>query len=235
MGATSATIFIVLFVLQLLILGVYGLVQEDRVSGLVQVVHAGWKTPWLEMSLSEMPRFMLNEAVLLHPMFPKKDENDKGYVWKPDMDAKISFTFSESKTAAPSILLYSKEGKTLEKIVFTFEHDGFNLLSVSHTETYRDVEGRSMPDLSKEHHPPIDVEYLWKSVQEDDLNLGVKVMFMTTVFMTMGLTWVIIVSYDRDSVHYSSAPLNRNGIGRGRKSSTTYSSGGAGITINKRR
>ena len=41
------------------------------------------------MSLNEMPRFMLNEAVLVHPVFPKKDENDKNSLWKPDMDAKM--------------------------------------------------------------------------------------------------------------------------------------------------
>jgi hypothetical protein len=48
-----------------------------------------WKTPWLEMSLNEMPRFMLSEAVLLHPVLPKKNENDKHSLWNPDMDIKM--------------------------------------------------------------------------------------------------------------------------------------------------
>lgn len=58
-----------------------------------------------------------------------------------------------------------------------------------------------MPDLSKKRHPPVDVEYQWVSVQEEDLNLGVKVMFLTTIFMIMGLVWVILMTYDRDNTH----------------------------------
>jgi hypothetical protein len=56
-----------------------------------------------------------------------------------------------------------------------------------------------MPNLSLKRHPPIDVEYRWISVQEEDLNLGVKVMFMATICMIMGLAWVILMSYDRDN------------------------------------
>ena len=41
------------------------------------------------MSLNEMPRFMLNEVVLVHPLLPKKNENDKTYIWNPDKDAKM--------------------------------------------------------------------------------------------------------------------------------------------------
>ena len=48
-----------------------------------------WKTPWLEMSLDEMPRFMLSEGVLVHPVLPKRDENDKNFLWDPDVDAKM--------------------------------------------------------------------------------------------------------------------------------------------------
>ena len=36
--------------------------------------------------------------------------------------------------SAPAILLYSKEGKTLEKVVFTFEHDAYDIISLTHTE-----------------------------------------------------------------------------------------------------
>ena len=123
--------------------------------------------------------------------------------------------------SAPAILLYSKEGKSLEKITFSFEHDAYDIITVSHTETCeetiftliypfadtftrhflvdKDVRNEALPDLSRKKHPPIDVEYIWVSVQEEDLNLGVKVMFMTTIFMVMGITWVILMSYDRDS------------------------------------
>jgi hypothetical protein len=32
---------------------------------------------------------MLNEAVMVRPVFPKKDENDKKYLWNPEIDAKM--------------------------------------------------------------------------------------------------------------------------------------------------
>ena len=63
----------------------------------------------------------------------------------------------------------------------------------------RELGGDTLPDLSSAHHPPVEVEYQWLSVQEEDLNLGVKVMFATTIFMFMGLVWVIVITYDRDS------------------------------------
>ena len=56
-----------------------------------------------------------------------------------------------------------------------------------------------MPNLTKKPHPPVDVEYQWVSVQEEDLNLGVKVMFVTTIFMVVGLVWAILMTYDGDS------------------------------------
>jgi hypothetical protein len=65
--------------------------------------------------------------------------------------------------------------------------------------TDKDLGGQTLPDLTSSRHPPVEVEYHWASVQEDDLNLGVKVMFTTTIFMTMGLMWVILMSYDGDS------------------------------------
>lgn len=209
-------------------------VQEDRMSVLMQVLHAGWKSPWLEMSLNEMPRFMLNEAVMVRPVFPKKDENDKKYLWNPEIDAKISFTFSESKLSIPAILLYSATGKSLEKIVFTFEHDAYDVISVSHVATYKDLGGQTLPDLTSSRHPPVEVEYHWASVQEDDLNLGVKVMFTTTIFMTMGLMWVILMSYDGDSAAVA-APPRRPSKGAISNKSVGRGGGGAGITINKRR
>lgn len=63
----------------------------------------------------------------------------------------------------------------------------------------RDLGGQTLPDLSSARHPPVDVEYVWMSVQEEDLNLRVKVMFTATIFMTMGLVWVIITTYDGDT------------------------------------
>ena len=41
------------------------------------------------MGLNEMPRFMLNEVVLVHPILPKKNENDRMHFWNPEMDVKM--------------------------------------------------------------------------------------------------------------------------------------------------
>lgn len=105
----------------------------DRVSTLLQAVHRGWKTPWVDISIHQMPRFRTPDSTILHVSLPHEDENGPEMKLNPQEDVKFSITFDKNKLIVPwTVLFDASKRRTLQKLVVTFSHDEFQILKVNY-------------------------------------------------------------------------------------------------------
>ena len=117
---------------------VTALQRGDRMPVLVQSLHDGWLSPWLELSLTTMPRFRIDEDATVHVQLPqpsiskdssssseKETEKDKEVGKKKkspktqqqqqqqgfnkNEDIKVSLTFSESRIILPNVVLFDAD------------------------------------------------------------------------------------------------------------------------------
>ncbi len=117
---------------------VSALQRGDRMPVLVQSLHDGWLSPWLELSLSTMPRFRIDEDATVHVQLPqpsisssssasedisgekdkekeveKKKKSPKSHQqlqgFNKNEDIKVSLTFSESRIILPNIILFDAD------------------------------------------------------------------------------------------------------------------------------
>lgn len=101
----------------------------DRISTLTQVSHRGWKTPYADVAIENMPRFQYSAKSVIRVTLPSENRDSKEEAnIDPNYDVKVSLTFSENKLIIPQIYLFdSKERKSLQKLIVTFHHDKYEL------------------------------------------------------------------------------------------------------------
>lgn len=182
-----------------LVISCKSLQSLDRFNAFVKTLHGGWQTSWIEIPIYHLPRFRTPDFFSFKPSLPRHTDNDKEMQFNPDEDVKISLTFVDSKLVIPWITVYdAKEVKHLEKLTITFEHDEFDVLRVGHTAEYsrENEEGPSVV--------PFEVLYRWKAVQEEDLALGVGVMFALTLLLIIAISCFVASTYEGDAIRHMS-------------------------------
>jgi hypothetical protein len=116
-----------------LIASVDSLQPEDRVSAFYQTWHGGWKTPWLDFNLYQMPRFQRGDSFVLQTSLPRQSDKEPEMRLNPEEDVKVSLAFASSKLVVPNILMFdSKKKRSLQKLLITFYHDDFDVLRLSY-------------------------------------------------------------------------------------------------------
>ena len=99
-----------------------------------------------------------------------------------------SLTFSGNKLVVPWTLLFdSKSRKPLVKLHVIFEVDEFDVLRVQSIPIF----GPPIVRLDASHPSltAFEISYNWKSVDEEDLPLGISVMFGLTLLGVIFLGW----------------------------------------------
>jgi hypothetical protein len=116
-----------------LLVSVDSLQPEDRVSAFYQTWHGGWKTPWLDFNLYQMPRFQRGDSFVLQTSLPRQSDKEPEMRLNPEEDVKVSLTFASSKLVVPNVLMFdSKKKRSLQKLLITFYHDDFDVLRLSY-------------------------------------------------------------------------------------------------------
>mmetsp|Transcript_15453 Transcript_15453/g.23331 ORF Transcript_15453/g.23331 Transcript_15453/m.23331 type:complete len:244 (+) Transcript_15453:39-770(+) len=232
---TMCSMSVLGMVLFVLCCPVSGLLADDRIVTHTQTVHAGWKTPWIELSINEMPLFLRDDTVLSKPNLPRENENTRDIIWDSTKDIRMSFTFSNNQLVIPSVHLYQAHThQYIDKLIVILEHDNHEIVRVRHKVEYK--------DLDSLYPPPFEMVYKWRAVREDDLPLGIKAMFLMAIVLFCGLVAVVYVTYDRDNADPrrriskpSSYSSHRGGARSNSTDGSSPSSGGrAGIHVKKR-
>lgn len=92
---------------------------------------AQFKSPWMDLSLSQMPKFQSPEDSLVSTVLPRKSETEPEMKLNPKEDVKISMVFAGSKLVIPLILLFdSKHRRSLKSLTVIFSHDDFDITKV---------------------------------------------------------------------------------------------------------
>lgn len=122
------------------LVGLLGLVAGyqpgDRMSMMIQTMHASWKTQKIDAVLHQMPRFRKPDSVVLHAPLPHEEKRNPEMLMAlhPDEDVKISLTFHENRLQIPWIVLFdAKSKRSLYKLTITFTHDEFDVLRLNYT------------------------------------------------------------------------------------------------------
>ena len=90
-----------------------------------------FKSPWMDLNLHQMPKFGWPESFIIQVNLPRPTEDAAEMRLDPTEDVKISLTFSKHKLVVPWTLLYdSKHKKSLLKLIVTFSHDDFDVISL---------------------------------------------------------------------------------------------------------
>lgn len=104
----------------------------DRISTLLQSLHRGWKTPWLDIALNQMPKFRIPESSIVHVSLPHEEQNGPEMRLNPEEDVKFSLSFDHNKLLVPLTILYNaKTRRSLQQLVITFSHNEFDVLDVN--------------------------------------------------------------------------------------------------------
>ena len=139
-------------------------------------------------------------------MYYRPNENGPEILLNLDVDVKMSFSFGEGKLVIPRVIVYDSASKRmLERLLITFVHDEFDVLRVSSSLVYHDE--NVLPDEDT-HLVPFQIDYRWEGVQEDDLGLAIKVMFLVTFLITMVMTYAVCSSKDDVSAKRVVKPAN---------------------------
>lgn len=85
----------------------------------------------MDLNLHQMPKFGWQESFIVQANLPRPKEDAAEMRLNPSEDVKISLTFSKHKLVVPWTLLYdSKHKKSLLKLIVTFAHDDFDVISL---------------------------------------------------------------------------------------------------------
>jgi hypothetical protein len=130
----------ILYILVMVMLGlvtvsvpVHGLQTGDRISAMVQTLHAGWKTPLMDLSLNQMPRFRVTDSSVLRVTLPRMSDSSPEMKLNPTEDLKVSLTFENNRLVLPWVVLFDAANKrSLRKLIITFAHDEYEVLRYRH-------------------------------------------------------------------------------------------------------
>jgi hypothetical protein len=177
---------------------IFALHDGDRILSAVQVLHSGWKTPYLDLSLVQMPRFRSPSSTMLRLPLPRPDENGPEMTPNSEDDIKASFAFADGKLVVPWIVVYDhRKKRMITKIIFTFAHDEFDVLRV-----YSDMEYKKQDNFYSETKIDIEIPYIelifdYEGVQDEDLAKGVFYMFLFTIFAFIIIVMIVFATYDK--------------------------------------
>lgn len=151
-----------------------------------------------------MPRFKQRDTAVITAPLPKPDIEDTGADSgaavketriDPANDVKLSLAYLNSKFGIPWIVLYdSQSKKSIEKLKVIFSHDDFNVLGVEYEIIYSKEIQRLDPSHPSLHS--FEISYEWSAVEEEDLQTGVLVMFISSLVALCALVAVIVANYD---------------------------------------
>jgi hypothetical protein len=92
----------------------------------------------------------------------------------------------------------------MNKLVVTFDHDDFDILTVKYEIEYGDIIARFDPN-----HPSMtafEIEYKWNMINEENLNSGIITMFVLSICVIIGLIISVINTY------YDSSIISKNSL-----------------------
>lgn len=109
-------------------------------------------------------------------------------------------SFADRKLSIPWTYLYSsRDVAGLEKLVITFVHDEYDVLQLDYKPYCKfsafsifcgsvllfhfgyPTDGTNLDIISKGSYPPVEIEYRWESVKDDDVASAMQLLFLVTV------------------------------------------------------
>lgn len=106
---------------------------DDNIVRLTSFFTVQFKSPWMDLSLHQMPKFQSPDGSLLQTVLPRRSEKEPEMKLNPKEDVKISMVFAGSKLVIPLILLFdSKHKRSLKSLTVTFSHDDFDITKLEY-------------------------------------------------------------------------------------------------------
>lgn len=190
--------------------------QGDRLLASIQTYHHGWKTPWMDLAIKNMPRFRNFDTSIVEVSLPHNgNDNTPEIPIDLSQDLKISLTFAAQRLLVPQVILFdSKEKKSLDQLVITFLHDKYDVLKI------KSFDVKYGPNIQRldPNHPSLtafEIKYKWESVQEDDFPFAITVMFSTSLLIVLVITTYVWNSYNSNSFVSRKGLVKRNSWGSG--------------------
>lgn len=176
----------------------------DRLASLIQSSHKEWISPWMEIPIQNMPRFRIDDSTIIRVHLPHEEKQGNSPEIAIDVkeDVMISLTFAENELVTPKLSLYNaKERKSIDKLIITFTHDQYHVLSVDYKFIYGPPIKRIDPS-----HPSLtafEITYRWNSIEDNDFPLAISVMFGSTALVTLGLGYMVWNKTQKDRLQFN--------------------------------
>ena len=185
-----------------------GLERGDRIGTMVQTLHDGFKTSWVDVPIGQMPRFREpSSSILRVPLPERKPPGQSGKAVNPSEDVKLSLTFADHKLILPwTVVFDAAKRKSLQKLTIIFAHDQFDVEGID----FRTEYGPRIARLDADH-PSVtafEVVYQWKGVDGEDFAMGIFLMFLIGIITLVLLTTFVCCFYEPVSKHSRSGPTS---------------------------
>mmetsp|Transcript_11920 Transcript_11920/g.14410 ORF Transcript_11920/g.14410 Transcript_11920/m.14410 type:complete len:233 (-) Transcript_11920:9-707(-) len=204
--------FFKLLYISLLVSPVYPYRRGDAISTLVRTQHNGWRTPWTEVSRSEMPQFREDSVLRLQP--PIHPET----ALEPSEPFKISLSYSDSIFVVPWVatLHPAEDGiqSSLNYLKVSLFFSGTDILQVKWKGKYKNKkEGDTLFNRTKS--PEVMIQYEWIEVVEHDVEAGLIIMFSISLLAAFGALFTLCSRETITTTSKLTYPSNGATIGGG--------------------
>lgn len=122
-----------LFSFMQMLLSILAFERGDRISTALQTLHGGWRTPFIDIAIHQMPKFQTPDSTIMSVSLPHKGENEPEMKLDPTDNVYVSISFAHNKLLLPRLVLFDASTKrSMETVTITFSHDDFDVLRISH-------------------------------------------------------------------------------------------------------
>ena len=117
-----------LFILCMQAITINGFQPGDRLSAFAQTMHGSFQSAWQDLKLDQMPQFGVDNSFVFRAVTPNQKSKIDTY-----KDFKLTLSFDRHRLVLPWIVLYDSEARrSVRKLVVTFIHDEFEVVSIKH-------------------------------------------------------------------------------------------------------